>query len=82
MELNYYLTPASHEGQSPRVNTATMDNAATATESASTLTFSHLSYTAKTKTGPKALIRDLSLTVHEGEMVGEYGLRSSSVRHG
>lgn len=46
-------------------------NGIDAPPSASALSFSHLTYTTKTKTGPKVLIRDFSLTVHEGEMVGK-----------
>lgn len=37
----------------------------------SVLTFSHLSYTVKTKTGDKKLIDDVSVSIKAGELLGK-----------
>jgi hypothetical protein len=43
----------------------------TTNQSSGVLAFSNLSYTVKTKDGPKSLVENVSLDVRDGEMIGE-----------
>jgi len=48
------------------------NNPSSSTFTGSSVSFAHLSYTIKTKTGEKKLINDVSVTVKAGELLGEF----------
>jgi len=56
--------------------------AATSSFSGSSVSFSHISYSIKTKDGEKKLINDVSIKVRAGELLGEFRLSQFWGRNG